>query len=210
MPRKKQAPQESSSDRVFITTSRGVALECMPIAAEIEQQEHNIRQAIDWPDVPTRSIEDVAGSTMTVELTQEYVDSEHATDEQREAWGQYLADLAGPTADFTTRLNTARPRLIALRGIRIMDETLIDVWAKDHEWLGMSVPDDPRERAYHFFMTEMLGNLEDDMTAIMVGIYRASGYDSEVLDQVERSFRAALGKSRPDADTGDTGQEAEA
>lgn len=199
----------TASDAVLITTSRGVQLECMPIAAEIEQQETNIRDSIDWPDVPRRSIEDVAGSTMKVELTQDYVDSEHATGEERAAWEQYRADLIGPNAEFTQRLNLARPRLIALRGVRLVDPSLMDDWSQDHTWLGMRVPDDPRERAYHFFMTEILGNLEEDMTAVMVGIYRASGYDSEVLDQVEASFRSALGKAKPATNTRDPGPQAE-
>jgi len=206
---KKKQPQESISDKVLIITSRGVELECMPIAAEIEQQENNIRASIDWPEVPTRTIEDVAGSTMTIELTQDYVDSEHAGDEEKAAWEQYRADLEEPVAEFSQRLNIARLRLISLRGVRLVNGS-DDEWVKDHEWMGMSVPEDPRERAYHFFMTEVIGNLEDDMVSVMVGIYQASGYDSEVLNQVEQSFRSAMGKAGADGNSGDPGPEAEA
>lgn len=210
MARKKQAPPaESPTERVLITTSRGVELECMPIAAEIEQQENNIRNSIDWPEVPTRTIEDVAGSTMKVELTQDYVDSEYATNEERAAWEQYRADMIAPASEFEQRINIARLRLIALRGVQVVNGSLNDGWVKDHEWMGMSVPDDPRERAYHFFMTEVIGNLSDDMADVMVGIYRASGYDSEVLDKVEASFRAALGKVGAGSNTRDTGPQTE-
>ena len=207
---KKKPPQESISDRVLITTSRGVEIECMPIAAEIEQQETNIRESIDWPEKPTRTIEDVAGSTMTVELTQDYVDSEYVTEEEKGAWDQYQIDMEEPSAEFSERINLARPRLIALRGIRLADASIEKEWTKDHEWMGMNVPEDTRDRAHHFFMTEILGNLEDDMAAIMVGIYRASGYDSEVLDKVEQSFRSAMGKAGTDGHSGDTEPEAEA
>jgi hypothetical protein len=210
MARKKQQVEQTVPDRVLIVTSRGVELECSPIAAEIEQQENNIRDSIDWPAVPTRTIEDVAGSTMTVELTQEYVDSEHSTDGEKEAWTQYRADLVGPNAEFTERLDLARPRLIALRGVKLVEPSLMDEWTRDHEWMGMSVPEDAREKAYHFFMTEILGSLGDDMSAIMVGIYRASGYDSEVLDKVEQSFRAAMGKAGADGHPGNTEPETEA
>jgi hypothetical protein len=67
------------------------------------------------------------------------------------------------------------------------------------------VPDSAPERALHFLMTEIMGNLEDDLAAIMVGIYAASGADMELLGQAEATFRAEMGATRRAAAVGATG-----
>jgi len=189
---------------VFVTTSRGVEVECLPVADVIEAQEENIRASVGWPTKPTRTITDVAGSEMTEPLSDRYVESAQATEEQKEAWAEYVAAQARAEAEFSRRLNDGRVKLIAQRGVR-WDADLEKEWAADDEWAGMTVPEDPRERTLHFFRTQVLGNL-GDLYRVLFGIYRASGYDEEVLDLMEASFRTEMGRAggdEPEDGTGD-------
>lgn len=190
---------------VLYVTSRNVEVECLPIAAEIEAQEQNIRQAIEWADPPTHTITDVADATMQVAYTEKSIAADDVPEADKQKWADYLAAQAAAQAEYKRRIEEGRPRLIAYRGVRVTDEALPTRWAQDHTWLGMEVPDDPRERSLHFFMTEILGNIPGDLNSILLGIYRASGYDADLLDKAEAFFRSQMGRrERPD-DRGDTG-----
>lgn len=178
--------------KTIVITSRGVDVECLPVADALDAQEENIRANIEWPEKPTRVITDVAGSEMVEPLSKEYLESGQATEEQEEAWDEYQVARAGAQAEFDARLDEGRVRLIAVKGVR-WNEKLERDWAEDHDFLGMTVPEDPRERKLHFFRSEVLGNI-GDLYTILLGIYRASGYDEEVLDLMEASFRSEMGK----------------
>jgi len=192
--KKRQVPL--SDDRVLFTTSRGVTGECMPVAAALEAMEANIRGSIDWPETPTRTVTDVAGSEMDIPLTQDYVDGNEATDEQRLEWADYLIAAQDAQAEFNRRHSTGLAKLLAWDGFKPLNaEKLYAEWAEQDEWLEMTVPETERERAFHFFQTRVLGNADTDTKGIAAGIMRASGYDKEVLDQYERRFRSDLGQS---------------
>lgn len=203
--RKARRKPQTEPKGVVVTTSRGVQVECLPVGIELESQEANIRESVEWPDKPTRIMTDVAGSEMEVELSQDYVESDRATEEQKATWSAYWEDLAQAEAEFREKLNEAQPRLIAYKGIRLVDGSLAEKWTEDHEWMGMEVPEGERDRSLHFLRTEILGDPVKDMTAIMVGIYRASGFDEEVLAEFEATFRAPLGRARRDAAEQDQG-----
>jgi hypothetical protein len=181
---------------VFVTTSRGVEVECLPIADVIEAQEANIRASVEWPEQPTRIIADVAGSEMEEPLTEAYIETAHASHEEIEAWVSYKGKQAQAEAEFSARLNDGRVKLLAQRGVRWNDDLEAE-WTKDDEWAGMTVPEDPRERKLHFFRTQVLGNL-GDLYRVLFGIYQASGYDEEVLDLMEASFRSEMGRAGGD------------
>jgi len=181
-------------DRILVVTTRGVEVECLPISAELEQMEANIRAAFTWPEAPQRVMRDVAGTEAHVDITPEFLATPEATEAQKIAYADYKVEFDRVAAEFNDRRGNANARLIALRGVRVTDPALPERWQADHEWVGMGVPADPRERALHFFLTEIVGNPAVDMAAIMIGIYRASGSDSEVLDKVEASFRDTLGR----------------
>lgn len=196
---------------VLITTSRGVEVECLPIADTLDAHEENIRASVEWPEMPVRVMVDVAGSEMESPLSQEYVESAQATDEEKEAWAEYQIAQAEAQAQFKAKLDENRVRLIAFKGVQ-WNGKLEEEWAADHEWLGTTVPEGERERKLHFFRTEVLGNI-GDLYTVLFGIYQASGYDEEVLDMMEASFRPEMGRAEGDAaedGTGDTGEESEA
>jgi len=192
------------TEKVIVETSRGSQLECHPIITEIEAQEENIRAQFKWPDVPQRDISDTvppdADETWprTTDLTQEYIDTDFSTDEEKALWAEYTKKFNIVNADYTAKLTDARLRLIALRGVTVLNAKDEAGWVKEHEWLGMVVPDDPFERLMHYFRTEVLGTTLD-MFTITKGIYRSAGMDAEVLDQYEQSFRNQVGRAGREA-----------
>lgn len=192
-------------NRVIVTTSRGVQVECLPIAEMFDAQEESLRASIEWPEKPVHVIVDVAGSEIEQALTQEWIDNEQASDEEVEAWEEYLAAQAVAQAEYDEKRTPALARLLAYKGVRLVDESLTDKWAEDHQWMGFDVPDDPRERLLHFLRTEILGNAGDDMIEIMLGIYRASGADPDLMKEAEVFFRSKVGGAEGDAAERDTG-----
>ena len=187
---------DEDKNKVIVETSRGVRLECHPIITEIEAQEENIRAQYEWPETPQREIDvpkDASWSGI-VDLTQEHIDSEFSTDEEKETWAEYTKAYELVDAEFSTKMNDSRLKLIALEGVRVVNGLPEDVWMRRHEWLGMKVPEDDLERLMHYFKTEVLGQTAD-MFVITKGIYKAAGFDPEVLDELEQSFRSAVGSA---------------
>jgi len=208
--RKKEQPKPwriVDGNKVVVTTSRGVTVECLPIASTIEAHEENIRASIEWPEKPIRLITDVAGSVMEEPLSEAYIKSDYATEEETDIWEEYQAQQARAQAEFDEKYQVGIARLLAVEGVRIIDVDE-DEWISKHQWLNMTVPDDPRERSLHFFMTEVLGNLEGDFAAIMAGIALASGGDEELIRAAEASFRIEMGRTKRDAAGDDTGDPA--
>jgi hypothetical protein len=201
---RKQARVLDDPNKVIVETSRGAQLECHPIITEIEAQEENIREQFEWPDVPQRDISDTVPPDAdekwprTTDLTQGYIDTDFSTDEEKETWAEYRTKFDAVDNEYTAKLTDSRLRLIALRGVTILNQKPEAEWVKEHEWLGMVVPDEPFERLMHYFRTEVLGTTLD-MFTITKGIYRAAGMDAEVLDQYEQSFRDQVGRAGREA-----------
>jgi hypothetical protein len=201
-------------NKVVVTTSRGVTVECLPIFSTIEAHEENIQASVEWPEKPIRLITDVAGSVVEQPFSEAYIKSDRATEEEKDTWNEYQAQQARAQAEFDEKYQVGVVRLLSTDGVHLIDVDE-DAWAEKHRWVNMTVPEDPNERALHFFRTEVLGNIEEDLAAIMAGITLASGGDEELIRAAEASFRAEMGQARRDAagdDTGDTaaqGQEGE-
>ena len=199
--RVKESPQNDDG-RVIIVTSRDRRVLCHPIVTEMEAQEENIRAQFEWPDVPQRKI-DVppdAGADWpsTMDLTQEHIDTDYSTEEEQALWAKYLEAKKVVDTEFTAKLTENKLRLMALRGITILDMPPEDEWVEEHAWMGMDVPENRLDRLLHYFRTEVLGTM-DDVFAITKGIYRSAGLDQEVLDEFERSFRDQVGRARREA-----------
>jgi hypothetical protein len=199
---KRAKKRQEEDGRVIVETSRGVRGACQPIAMMLEAQEQNIRGSIEWPEVPTYSFEDVAGNVIERVHTQATIDDPATSEEDRAAWADYLLAQQAAQTEFDDRRNNGIVRLLAVEGFEVLDGG--DDWERRHELYGMAVPDDEFERTVHYFQTEVIGT-QDDVYQIMLGIYRASGYDEEVMAQVEAGFRAEVGQ----AGTGGAGDAAE-
>lgn len=194
------------SDEITVTTSRGIEVECLPIAAMLEEFEENIRASIDWPDVPTYTVHYAGGETIEKPHDATSIEDSQTTDEEKQAWADYLLNKQAADAQFAEKRANGYMRLLSVDGIKVLNEQ--DDWQQRHEFYGMTVPDDPLERTVHYFRTEVIGS-QDDIYLIMLGVYRASGYDEEVLSQVEASFRASLGQDKQAGTGDDAGDSAE-
>lgn len=188
-----QKKKEKEHEGVVVTTSRGAVGECMPIAMMIESQEENIRNSVKWPEIPTYTFVDVAGVEIERQHTQATIEDDATSEDDKQAWADYLIAKQAARQEFDERRNMGLMNLLAFEGFKVLDEQ--DGWAERHVRYGMEVPDDPFERVIHYFQTEVIGT-QDDVYKIMLGIYRASGYDEEVMSRVEASFRAKMGKSK--------------
>jgi len=196
---KRAKKRQEEDGRVIVTTSRGVRGACQPIAMMLEAQEQNIRASIEWPEVPTYTFTDVAGTEITRPHTQGTIEDPGTSEEDRAAWADYLLVQQEAQTEFDDRRNNGIMRLLAVEGFEVLDGD--DGWERRHEAYGMSVPDDEFEKTVHYFFTEVIGT-PDDAYQIMLGIYRASGYDEEVLGQIEAGFRPEVG-SPGEAGAGD-------
>lgn len=173
--------------RVIITTSRGHQVECQPIAAMIDELQATYGDKM--PSPPEHILTDVAGVSVSIPYTEEAIKQSSVPEGDKAAWEKYRADKAA----LETELNERRLRLIATKGIKVLDMPENDDWVEEHKWLGYDVPDNPPQRLYHYVKTEVLGTQEDGLK-VTAGIYRASGIDAGVLKQIEDSFRASMGR----------------
>jgi len=186
--------------RVLRITSRGVLVECMPITIQLEQ----IANQIPYPDPPTYvEYSGLPGQSdeVRVPYTQEVIDSlgDKVPEEDRRAWEEYL----NRRTEVDRRRNELTMRLLAVDGVRIVDEGLEDEWEKKARWFGYTVPEDKWERQYFFFTNFVIGTLQD-VVAITAGIYEASGVAKEVVDRMEELFRDKMGRAERDAIGADT------
>lgn len=185
---------EPQHNGVMYKTTRGVWVECLPVKPLFDMMQVNIAQSITWPETPIRTMPVAGGDEVDEDLTQEYIDSQYSTDEEKAEWAEYLDALETAKAEYDAKIEEALGKFLATEGIRLADESQYDEWREKDESLGMTIPDDLRERAAHFLMTRIMGNAETDTKEIMLAIYRASGFDQEVLDAVEATFRDEVGR----------------
>jgi len=178
---------------------------------QMEALEENIRAQFEWPDLPRHEVPTPPDADWdnTIPMTQEYVDLEDTPDEDRQEWGAYQIGLAEVNAEYDSALTKAQNRLFALHGVIVLDGKYEDeIWVQEQEWIGLVVPEHPLERRVHYFETEVVGGPIDTMT-ITKGCYRAAGFDKEVLDRFEDSFRLEMGRvtraafERSQTDTGE-------
>lgn len=194
--------------KVIVTTSRGVKIECLPIFTMLdglqEEEQAKLMLELEVPLPVTYTFTDVAGEETTKEHDATSIADPKTPDEDREAFERRRSLLAVVEAAAPARAAERSMRIIATRGIRVLNMPPEKKWIAEHKWLGYDVPDDPRERAYHYFSKEVVGTQEDGLI-LMAGIGRASGLDEEVLRQVEAGFQSEVGRSEGPDPSGDPG-----
>lgn len=187
-------------------TSRGIEVECQPIAAEIDVISDNIRAAIDWPKVPTYTATFAGDEKEDFEYDEKSITGDDVPEEDRQAWADYLTLNAACTEEYDRRVGEAHMRVIATDGIKALNAPPEEEWTSRREWQGFNVPDNPLERQLHYFLTAIVGNINDDMLGIYKGIALASGRSAEEVAQIETLFRTQVGQDggsgEPDAAEG--------
>lgn len=167
-----------------VKTTRGVTVTCLPIQTLLDK----LNGQFKLPEPPTYEVKTAMGAVERHAHDETTLD----TDADRTAWAEYQKQTAAAQAAH----NLALTRLVLLRGIAV-DIPADDAWAKEQQWLGITVPVEPIERKLHYIETEVISGIAD-IEAIMVGVMRASGVPEDLLAQMEASFRRSLGKRNGD------------
>ena len=185
----KRAAQRTKDDgdegRVVVTTSRGYRVACLPVGAMIDRLRAQYEEKM--PPVPAYTVTDAGGATVEVPHTAETIADDATSEEDKQAWIEYLAGRLKVTAERDEGIL----RIITIRGVEAL--AIPDGWETEHEWMGFELPETDHEKLYHYFITEIVCTEQDGLD-IMAGIYRASGMDEGVLAQIEESFRAEVGE----------------
>jgi len=182
---------QTDYEQVYVTTSRGVRVKCLPVAHVLEKARQQVVEDYPLPPVPTKTVEGVGNTKVEVPYTAETIGGEDVSEKDRIAWENHQNVQAQIQAEQSRRTL----RILALRGVEF---EMPDGWEKEHEWMGIVVPTDPSEKKYHYFMYEVVGNQADGF-AIAKGINVASGMDKELLAQAESNFRNSMEDEKADA-----------
>lgn len=136
---------------------------------------------------PTYEIATVAG---TVE-THVHDETTLSNDEDRAAWAAYQAATAQLGRDTNERVT----KLLMLKGVDVADPP--PEWAEDQKWLGIEVPDDPRERKLAYIQSDVLKTPDDIVVATMrIMQLSLTGLPEEDLDAIEAMFRNQMAGAR--------------
>lgn len=179
------------------TTSLGVRITFNPIGTQLEKL--GAPQA--GITAPTYEIKTATGVTEhwpvleKIPATDEEWDTAiaEAAPENVEAIRRYRADLRAAQLKY----NQSLMRLILARGINF-EMPPGDAWIEDDRWIGLNVPDDPRERKLYYIETHVLGTTSD-YREVVRGVFVASDVSEELISQFEAAFQNSVGKAKRDS-----------
>lgn len=174
---------QDEAPRVFVT-SMGIEVPLRPISPLLMQRVH---ASVPLPQPPTYEVEIVGGAKQTF-----YHDAESVAEdpEAKKLWEQYQEDLASARS-----LRNSRALRVMLYKGTAMPMPEGDDWLEEHRFLGLDVPDDPRERYQYYMETEVLGSAED-VQGLMSAISELMGVKAEDVNAAIDSFRDPMGEGR--------------
>ena len=161
------------------TTSTGYVLTISPLSPDLGRM---VSETVKFPDPPFYETDVLGGEKEKVEHT---IDSLR-TDEDRDAWKEYLSDW-----------NIARVEEIRQKARAVIQKCIEvdypkdDTWITSQEELGIEVPEDPRLRKVHFIKTECIGS-ETDIFAIVDAAEVLARFDSKEYKDALNLFRDIL------------------
>jgi len=139
-------------------------------------------------DPPTYTVTTATGDVET----HVHDEASISTEEEKVAWAAYKAAQEQLTNETNERVSRAMLSL----GVVVDDPP--DGWADDMRYLGLEVPEDPRELRSFYLEMEILKTPADLMNAI-IAITRlsADGMPQEALESAEALFRRSLEGNSP-------------
>ena len=161
------------------TTERGIEIGICPIPLLLDE----VRKAQEAkiPPHPTYEAKTASG---VVEIHQ-HNETTLQTDEERAMWAEYQ----GAIAQATDSMNDAIWRAVRLKAIQV-DVPGDNGWIEDQKALGLTVPEDARERRLHYIQTEVIGGVRDIVR--ITAIANGADLDEGALAAAEDSFRRAM------------------
>lgn len=195
---KKSIPSwKHRGEAVFVETSQGALVQCLPIA-ELMQMVKADTELPDEPTPPTWTLEGVGGATEKRAYTEKSIQRQDVSEEDKSAWEEYQNELVLYQAKQTQRareIGTKQIRVMALRGTRVEEGKSEEEWIEEMEWMRFTIPDDERDRTLQYFKSEICATPEDAQI-ITLGIAKASGAEPGALQKMEDSFRLAVEQSK--------------
>jgi len=188
---------EEREGKVYARTSSGWEVECMPVG-DLLLRVGSALSVPKEPTPPTYTVTDASGDKSDHVHDEESIKDPKTTEEEKIAWADYLVEKAqyeSEMEEVEEKRRKMRGRFMAIRGIRVVNLPDLEKWADEQRDLyGFEIPDDPRERLVEFVNTEII-RTQADGNSIVIGIYKASGMDEEVLSSIEDRFRASMGRT---------------
>jgi len=184
-------------------TSLGKRVEFVPIGPLLDKLTAALNIGLSKVQPPTYTVPTATGVNEVWPLVEQIPKTDKEWDElierqksadDKNAIARYRADRAVVKAEYSKNLM----RLVLTRGIKVeMPED--EGWVEEHRWLGMSVPDDPRERRLHYIETECMAVAEDYRQVVCLS-FETSEVREELISLFEAAFQRPVEK-RGRADT---------
>ena len=168
------------------TTERGVTVNVVPIPMLLDE----IRKATPGPDQPTYTEHIAGGAEQEVVISDADArtwqkENPESWAEHAEAWEAYELERDAAQSLLNDRISQA----VYKRAV-IVDLPKNDDWIADQAELGLTVPDNPRERRVHYIKTEVIGGMKDVLR--MTAMANGADLSEEALSIAEDSFRDNL------------------
>ena len=170
------------------TTERGVTVEVMPIPMLLDE----IRKATPGPDQPTYTENLAGGGKDEVTISDADAAAWQKNDpdtwaEHAEAWAAFELERDAAQSLLNDRLWQA----VMKRAVKL-ELPKNDDWIEDQVELGITVPENPRERRIHYIRTEVVGGMKDVLR--MTALANGADLSEEALSLAEASFRNNLAR----------------
>jgi len=176
-------------DRSFVT-SEGLTLElnvvsqtqlqqvALAVAAEFRKR----GEPLDPPKYVTQMGEIVIWDAASV--------AKDGTDSDKEAWAKH--EDARVRYERETNLKTLKAQII--KGIRPEDRTPSPEWVEEQTWLGVQLPDDPRDLSIAYVESEVLKTPDDivHFTERIILMSMEGAVTEDEVAAIEATFRTAL------------------
>lgn len=182
---------EESTKRSFVN-SRGDVIHILPVQYDrivrIERGvERRFRERGEAIDPPTYEAE-LPGGEKEVIAWDEVAIEKDGTPEDKEVWAIYQATLARMKAEQVS-LTT---RYVLLKGIDSEDPP--QEWIDESQYLGLDLPEDPRDLKLDYIVSEKLPTAQDVSTAIgkSITLGLLGVVDEEGLEAMEATFQRAM------------------
>jgi hypothetical protein len=176
------------SDAAIMRTTEGLEVRLRPVSRVLIQ---SVQRAVERElrakglplDPPTYEVVTATGDKEVHAHDEDSI----STDEERAAWEAYLA----ARETLQDEANARVAKTVVVGGVICDDPP--DSWVEDMRYLGVELPEDPRDLKYAYLEMEILKTPADLMRA-MAGVMRLSleGAPKETIESIEALFRRAL------------------
>ena len=135
-------------------------------------------------DPPTYTVELLGGTTQTHPHDEVSIADPSTSDEEKQAWEQYLIDIE----EFNDTFTEVSTNLLLYDGVSC---EIGEDWIEEQKWIGIDVPENKYDLKVHYLQTEVFKTpleLREVIADIMIASMK--GVDQDAVDAAMRSFRS--------------------